>query len=433
VLRGWSPILILGVLVALDGCADRDPTMAGEFPFLSDTPYPAQHVNPRNADFVDRLPPEDVLPIWTALDDSTVPQPCVSGGSGRIYCVRAWDRASDRCNLIALDLASGAVEWEDRVDGRCQLDEYAWITNPLVDVAGNLYVADSQQILSFSGDGRLVAAPFDIPSEKVASGPTPPPGFMAGLASPTAAAVLFDGAPAPNPSNDGAPWAIRLDRNAPGGPALAVQFLVRFAGPGGVATTPTLTADGGFVLVGHNEGHLIAVDVPACLSLPSGSECDAFARAEIGEKLGASVTVTPEDRVLVAAPRTGVLAFDVGRSAGRPTLAPVYRQSFGQRIVSGVLTGFPTLTYFPLTDSTSGEHFLTAIETATGRPRSAAPAGDFASVTMGDDGATLLTNNINFVDELAGRHHAAGVTAWRAVAPIARAGRSAARQTAPPR
>ncbi|MEW6270173.1 MAG: PQQ-binding-like beta-propeller repeat protein [Thermodesulfobacteriota bacterium] len=491
---------VLATLLALavaGACSDRPGSGDGrEHAFLSRTPYPAQHVNPRNADYVEADAPAEVAPVWTALADSTVPQPCVSGDGGLVYCMRAWDLASDRCNLQALDLPTGALRWEDRVDGRCQLDDHAWMTNPLVDVDGNVYVADSRQVLSFDRAGRLrwrsdvpstlvsrhdpplpnqpfgltvlpsgelvtatlgdayvlvlerdtgelAAEPLDVPSAKRRTGGEPPPGFFATLASPVAARTLYDvslgfseyendnnvgvdthtglilvtgGAPAPNPGNDGALWAVRFDRDAPGGPSLAVQFHVPFPGPGGIATTPTLTKDGQFVLIGDNESNLVAVDLPACAALPAGSVCDAIARAPVETKLGASVTVTPENRVLVSAAAAGVLAFDVGRRDGQIFLDRVFLLRFSPYLVSGVLTGFANLTWFPIGSPGTGEHYLVAIDTASGEERSRLPAGDFANVTMGEDGATLITNQINFLEELAGRHGPAGVTAWRAPA-----------------
>lgn len=489
-----SALATLLALAVAGACSDRGGDGRPEFAFLSRTPYPAQHVDPRNSDFVEADAPDDVVPVWTALADSSVPQPCVSGDGGLVYCVRAWDLASDRCNLQALDLATGALRWEDRVDGRCQLDDYAWITNPLVDVEGNVYVADSRQVLSFDRDGRLrwrsdvpstlvsrhapplpnppfgltllptgelvtatlgdayvlvlerdtgalAAAPFDVPSAKRRSGGEPPPGFFAGLASPVAARTLYDvslgaseyendnnvgvdphtglvfvtgGAPAPNPGNDGALWAVRYDAAAPFDARLSVQFHVPFAGPGGIATTPTITRDGQFVLIGDNESNLVAVDLPACAALPPGSACDAVARAPVGTKLGASVTVTPENRVLVSAASVGVLGFDVGRRDGGIFLDRLFLHGFAPYIVTGVLTGFDDLTYFSIGSPGTGEHYLVAIDTATGEERSRVASGDFANVTMGEDRATLITNQINFISELAGRHRPAGVTAWRA-------------------
>ena len=467
--------------------------MGGEFRFLSRSPYPAQHVNPRNADFVEDDAPEGVAPVWTVLADSSVPQPCVSSDAGLVYCMRAWDLGDDRCNLQALDVATGALVWEDRLDGRCQLDAYAWMTNPLVDADGNVYAADSRQIVSFDargalrwrsdapaelvsrhdpplpnppfgltllpggelvtatlGDafvlvldratGELLAAPLDVPSAKRRSGGSPPPGFLAGLASPVAAATLYDvslglseyendnnvgvdthtglifvtgGAPAPNPANDGALWAIRWDTATR---SLAVQFHVRFAGPGGVATTPTITQDGDFVLIGDNDANLVAVDLPACAALPAGSSCDAIARVPVGSKIGASVTVTPDNRVLVAAPDRGVLAFDVRRRDGASALEPLWQRGFAPLLVSGVLTGFPNVTYFPIGSAGTGEHFLVAIDTATGEEVARRPSGDLANVTLAGDRATLITNQINFIDALGGRQRPAGVTAWRASA-----------------
>ncbi len=59
--------------------------------------------------------------------------------------------------------------WEDRVNGECLLDEYASLTNPTVDSDGNLYINDSQKIVSFTAAGQLRwvnDSPASLPSRK---------------------------------------------------------------------------------------------------------------------------------------------------------------------------------------------------------------------------------------------------------------------------
>lgn len=472
-----------------------------------------QHVNPRAAGFIEAAAPETVAPVWEALTDSVVAQPCSSGLEGNLYCTLAWNLGSGRCNLVALDGATGARQWEDRLDdGSCLLDEFAWITNPLVDTDGHLYVADSRQIASFTStgdlrwvsdapalidsdkpnnpfglsllpDGRLVTATMgdgvvlvvdratgnvdtslDLPSakqrtESAAFGPPMPDGFMDTLAGPDVGPVLFDvgtgvsdyevdnnvavdpnsglvfitgGAPAPNPDNDGALWAIRLGEND----SLQVAFSVIFDGPGGIATTPTITKDGKFVLIGDNQSNIVAVDIPGCAALSPGSVCTNFASEPVGEKVGASFTARPDNVVYFPLPQGGLRAYRVENdSAGDVRMTEIFNRPFPGFVISSVMTGFDNVLYLgltslagvvvdgvlvptvsddiPATAATRG-HFLVAVGLDDGVIRSIHPSGDFANVTMLADGETLITNNINFVDELRRDHHEAGVRAWRA-------------------
>jgi hypothetical protein len=492
-----------------------------EFPDLADAPYPAQHVNPRAADYIEAPSPVRVIPAWKALGDSMIAQPCVSGPEGHVYCTRAWNLGSGKCNLIALDSQTGSQLWEDRVNGQCLLDEFAWITNPLVDHDGNVYGADRQRIVSFTADGllrwqslvpatlpntkpnnpfglnllpagylvtatmgdgivlvvdrgtgELVTEPFDLPSQKervpgTAGGAPMPQGFMDSLAGPGVGPVLWDvglgvsdyevdnnvavdthtglifitgGAPLPNPQNDGALWAVEYDPSADPGQQLRVRFRVTFPGPGGIATTPTISKDGNFVLIGDNQSNFVAVDIPACVSLPAGSECTHSTSIPIGEKLGASVTVTPDNRVYMALPQGGLAAYDVARDAsnGEVMLTHVFTRSFPGYLISGVTTGFENMIWLglsglagvaadgvilpmilgPIAPSTGPvlrSHFLVGVSPQDGSILWAQASGDFANVTMAADGTTLLTNEINFLDELRRDHHEAGVRAWTAL------------------
>jgi hypothetical protein len=471
--------------VPVGGAEQRDR----QFPALAPTPYPMQHVNPRAADYVEADAPTAVTPSWHALTDSMIAQPCSSGPNGDVYCTRAWAHpATDKCNLVALDGKTGAVEWEDRVHGKCLLDEYAWITNPTIDSDGNLYVADSKVVASFTANGKLrwvnraparlrstrglpnnpfglnflptgelvtatmgdahilvldrttgklLSKPFQLPSDKqrASTSGQAPPGFMESLASPGVGPVLYDvglgvsdkqvdnnvavdprsglifvtgGAPDPNPGNDGALWAIKYDRRTG---RSRVQFLVRFPGPGGIATTPTVTKDGNYVLIGDNQNNFVAVDIPACAKGASGSTCTHFASTPVGGKLGASVTVTPDNRVYFPIATQGLFAYDITRVDGTVTLTPVFTKKIEGAIFSTVLTGFQNAIWFGT--SGGGQHALVAIDPNDGHTLSSQPACDLANVTMGADGKTLYTNCINFQEELAGRHVEAGVQAWR--------------------
>jgi hypothetical protein len=215
---------------------------------------------------------------------------------------------------------------------------------------------------------------------------------------------ITGGAPAPNPNNDGALWAVRYHSNATAESALSVQFHVDFPGPGGIATTPTVTKDGNFVLIGDNQSNFVAVDIPGCLALTPGSACHAIASIPIGAKLGASVTVSPRNRIFFPLPQQGLAAYDVARAGGAVVLTPVDFLALPGFTLSTVLTGFDNVIWLGL--SQGEQHFLTAVGIGDRRVRSMVEAGDLANVTMAPDGRTLVTNCINFQEELSGRARA---------------------------
>ncbi|MCZ6829190.1 MAG: hypothetical protein O7F73_06315 [Gammaproteobacteria bacterium] len=146
-------VFVLLSVSALGATADTDKPDR-EFSRLAATPYPAQHANPRNSDAVSFTSPTELKLKWKALEDSSIVQGCTTD-RGQLYCALGWDKTTDKCNLITLSEVDGRVLWEDRINGECVLDEYASLTNPTIDSDGNLYINDSEKIVSFTSDGQL--------------------------------------------------------------------------------------------------------------------------------------------------------------------------------------------------------------------------------------------------------------------------------------
>ncbi|MEH6552341.1 MAG: PQQ-binding-like beta-propeller repeat protein [Pseudomonadales bacterium] len=163
------PVRLFSILIFTLSAMVASIVSAGEieFPRLAKTPYPAQHGNPRNSDAVPFSSPTELKLKWKALEDSSIVQGCTTD-RGQLYCVLGWDK-KDRCNLIALDERDGSTLWEDRVNGECILDEFASLTNPTIDTEGNLYINDSEKIVSFTSDGQvrwINNTPATLPSRK---------------------------------------------------------------------------------------------------------------------------------------------------------------------------------------------------------------------------------------------------------------------------
>jgi hypothetical protein len=482
-MRTRSVVLILLVLLMVASNCGA-PRLQTEFPFVAATPYPTQHGDPRRSDYVDLPAPLEVTKAWEAITDSTIIQPCVTGPTGLLYCARAFDLGQDKCNLVALDELTGAVVWEDRVNGQCLLDHGTHLATPLVDRDGNVYASDTRQVVSFTADGvlrwtngtpatlpsvkgspnppfglnllptgELVTATlgdahflafdratgnllgqFDLPSEKIDNSTPRPPGFLDPLGGPMALDLFWKwslgagefendndiavdtrtglifmsgGAPAPNPTNAGALWAVRYNDGA-----FEVAFVVPFTGaPGGISTSPTITKDGQFVLIGDNTTFLVAVDLPTCAALPAGSACSAFASINLFDQLRASLAVTPDNRIITRRSATTAVAIDVGRDEDdQVTLTEAWATPIpnNQRI-TGVIGIFDGVAYAPTSSFAFGTHELTAYDVETGAVLATIPTGDLANVTMASDQRVLIGNELNFIDELFARKNPAGV------------------------
>lgn len=521
--------LSLTLLLAHTVLATEPTSMQHEFPHLANSPFPRQHVDARNSDFVEGVwAPVRYQQAWHVLKDRAYSQPCANGPEGNVYCVSFRDPET-HCNFTALDRETGELLWDDRIEGQCLLDEAVAASVPLVDSEGNVYAADSDKIVSFTptgqlrwindtpsrlqaqpptgknnapfglnvlpsgelvtmtaGDGfilvldratgELLAEPFDLPAVKQQASDTPPrpAGFLESLGSPrgadfvwafamgesdnetdndisidthTGAILITSAAPAPNSKQDGALWSVSLNRETR---TLAVDYFVRFPGPGGSATTPAISKDGHYAIIANNDEELVIVDIPACRALPAGSECDHFINYDLGTDLAASTVITPDNRIIAAA-GDGVIAIDIQRNAQGGILAEqVWRWNtpgieFFSRdkkgfiplafhTVSGVVTAYENVAIFPSSRiqvrgidwdginplaPVTGDirTSMVAIDIQTGEEVFKIPdAGEFHTASLAADQKTLITIEFNFVSQLFGERSApAGVRAWISV------------------
>jgi outer membrane protein assembly factor BamB len=105
-----------------------------------------------------KLVPESVLAsryrTWTALEGAAVlTAPTVSPDGGTLYVTTG--RAAGHSNLHAFDrqgrLRWSAPPWQDATHG---IDPCAVLSSPIVDVRGDVFVGDCNQLFAFHGDGR---------------------------------------------------------------------------------------------------------------------------------------------------------------------------------------------------------------------------------------------------------------------------------------
>jgi hypothetical protein len=313
-----------------------------------------------------------------------------------------------------------------------------------------------------SQTGEMTRKPFDLPAEK-RKPPKPsrfllpdqmPGDFMDNLTDINAAQIIWDfslgesdfevdnnlavdeqrklifissGAKFPNENNIGALWAISYaDKD------LRVAWFVELDVPGGIATSPTVSNDGAFVIIGDNDLNLVTIDIGACTDWAlSGQEsladaavnssglkkqaCPKLYKHKVANDITSSVVLTPNNRILVPYGRGSFAAFDLARdSAGAPTLTKAWetRLSYTPMAMS-VSLGFNNVVWIPAYSILWQNSFIVALDIETGEELARYDSGDAANVTLAGDGETLIANNLSFISSLfLGVGQKGGVWAW---------------------
>jgi len=224
---------------------------------------------------------------------------------------------------------------------------------------------------------------------------------------------------APEGYKVGALWAISY-----AGKDLSVAWYVELDVPGGIATSPTLSNDGAFVIIGDNDLNLVTVDVQACSDWAAqqreeqGSvepSCSRLYKHRVDNDITSSVVLTPENRILVPYGRSSFAAFDLARdAAGVPTLSKAWETRLGfTPMAMSVSLGFNNVVWIPAYSILWQESFIVALDINTGKELARYDSGDAANVTLAGDGQTLIANNLSFISSLfLGNSQAGGVWAW---------------------
>lgn len=269
--------------------------------------------------------------------------------------------------------------------------------------------------------GELLSEPFDIPAHKIPAGFTydRPEGMWLKFGGPDGADASWNSsfgdlenendndttvdpftdimfavsaAEAPNdlceepddpatPCADGKLWAMRYDPNAPGEQKISVLFTVRFPGPGGSTTSPGVSWDGEFIVIGNNTQDMVVVDIPGCVAEFEGTpgsadnsynECDKFATVKLPNNLMASPTVTKDNIAIALAQREGVYGVQISRDPDDGSVQLEHIYTYGpvdkdgnptdnmpadcpaegcaggeQRVAVSVITAFDNVAYVP--------------------------------------------------------------------------------------
>lgn len=246
----------------------------------------------------------------------------------------------------------------------------------------------------------------------------------------TGTILISGGAPLGDSKHQGALWGLNYENGH-----LRVLFHVPMAGKGGIATSPAISKDGQYVLIGNDAEQLVAVDLPACLALAKksidpgriGVSCTAYGASEpVGFVIASSPTIAPDNRVYISLGLKGLGSFQVSGGNGSPVVVErVWESKLAKnRVPVSVITGFDNAIYFSDRNYRDSSHAIVAVDPKDGSILSTTPAGDAMNVTMAIDPSSqeriLIANIGNLSDEVGAHQYGtplldspAGVTTFK--------------------
>jgi len=121
-----------------------------ELPFhYAQTSWPSIHRDSRNSKYLPFITTDQLTLIWRAIekDYAAVITPVIIGPEGNLYFTTGKDKSYG--NLHAFDNGGNEL-WR-----RYLLDSGAFISSPIADFKGDLYIGDSDEFFSFHSDGTL--------------------------------------------------------------------------------------------------------------------------------------------------------------------------------------------------------------------------------------------------------------------------------------
>lgn len=121
-----------------------------ELPFhYAQTSWPAIHRDSRNSNFLPFITTDQLTLIWKAIENdyAAVITPLIIGPEGNLYFTTGKEKSYG--NLHAFDNGGNEL-WRSYL-----LDSGAFISSPIADWRGDLYIGDSDEFFSFHPDGTL--------------------------------------------------------------------------------------------------------------------------------------------------------------------------------------------------------------------------------------------------------------------------------------
>jgi outer membrane protein assembly factor BamB len=343
--HGWClllALLLVGALVAA-GCSDddggsssadsaTDDSTAQQEASIGDLPYADSgwvtlHGDPGNRKLQASATGADEYTSWQALEHTSVLAAPSSGTEGQLFVTTGLPEGESNLHAFGTD---GELLWESEPwSGSEGVDPCALLNTPIVDVDGDLYVSDCDQVWAFHPDGEvkwtadLPAAPAD---SAYADSPLQPNNFITAAFVPTGELVgitifgqvvvldretgeptgePFDLPSVPSTRSEDPPLPPGALGNGEVDPQMIdLIWQVAFGGSVVSANTPAVSTDGRlYVVAGGDDpeaGVVYGIDVV------DGTPEIAF-ETSVGVGSGCSPTLSPDEDVAYTCDAAGAL------------------------------------------------------------------------------------------------------------------------------
>ncbi len=155
------PVIMLAVLLFLSACGGGDPEKAsvnqnldlGRGPNYAGASWVTVHGDSRNSDYSPFVAVADLKIAWAALDGASMAVGPTIGPEGNLYATTGQGQGTSHFHVYDRD---GNLLWESPVmQSLDDLDYGAWINATVIDSAGDVYVADLNQLWAYHPDGEL--------------------------------------------------------------------------------------------------------------------------------------------------------------------------------------------------------------------------------------------------------------------------------------
>ena len=152
VLRGAALAILSAGLLMGRVSSDEARSIGGVY---SPGGWSTLHRGPANRKLVGPVPLAERYASWTVLEGASILTAPVMSPDGQTLYVTT-GRARGESNLHAYSI-DGELRWRSDpwTDPRSGVDPCAILSSPIVDVDGNLFIGDCNQLFSFEGGGRL--------------------------------------------------------------------------------------------------------------------------------------------------------------------------------------------------------------------------------------------------------------------------------------
>lgn len=145
VIQNATVMLLVFVVIGLSSAPARGDLLTH---YYAQTSWPSIHRDSYNSNYVPFAGPDSLVTNWTALDGTRILTATTIGPEGNLY--KTTGKGSIRFHLYALDQENGGIIWKTNL-----LDRQAVVSAVVVDIDGDIYVSDSEELFAFYSNGAL--------------------------------------------------------------------------------------------------------------------------------------------------------------------------------------------------------------------------------------------------------------------------------------